>query len=178
MHPLIRWLLRPALRRVLPRSGPGYMMIFLLLADPTHTNYSRVRVTGGGIQCEVLSAHLTGAVVRAIGCGVERLMFGLIKTSSPWIKFRSADSSSTNAVNFSSARTTKRFPSLRCASATKIVRPSESKAETQPQPQPALLRLSAMISQYRDGLCLFCSPRGNHRMMLPLYFAFLMKRAT
>src|SRR5947199_6089913 len=86
---------------------------------------------------------------------------------------RIADSSSTNAVNFSSARTTKRFPSLRCASATKIVRPSESKAETQPQPQPALLRLSAMISQYRDGLCLFCSPRGNHRMMLPLYFAFL-----
>jgi hypothetical protein len=29
-----------------------------------------------------------------------------------------------------------------------IVRPSESTAETQPQLQPALLRLSAMISQY------------------------------
>ena len=26
------------------------MMIFLVLADPTHTNYSGVRVTGGGIQ--------------------------------------------------------------------------------------------------------------------------------
>ena len=38
-------------------------------------------------------------------CGVERLMFGLIKTPSPWIKFRSADSSSTNTVSFSSART-------------------------------------------------------------------------
>jgi hypothetical protein len=44
-------------------------------------------------------------------------------------------------------RTTKRFPSPRCASATKIVRPSESMAETQPQLQPALVRLSAMISQ-------------------------------
>ncbi len=51
------------------------MMIFLVLADPTHTNYSRVRVTGGGIQCEVLSAHPTGAVVRAMGgYAVERLM--------------------------------------------------------------------------------------------------------
>jgi hypothetical protein len=54
----------------------------------------------------------------------------------------------TNAVNFSSARTTKRFPSPRCASAAKIVRPAESNADTQPQLQPALLRLSAMISQY------------------------------
>src|SRR5216684_6577154 len=61
---------------------------------------------------------------------------------------RTTDCSSRNAVNFSSARTTKRFPSPRCASATKIVCPRESKAETQPQLQPALLRLSAMISQY------------------------------
>ena len=61
---------------------------------------------------------------------------------------RIADSSSTNAVSFSSARTTKRFPSSRCASAIQIVRPLESIAETQPQLQPALLRLSAMISQY------------------------------
>jgi hypothetical protein len=61
---------------------------------------------------------------------------------------RVADSSSTNAVNFSSARTTNRFPSLRCASAIQIVRPLESIAETQPQLQPALLRLSAMISQH------------------------------
>ena len=38
------------------------------------------------------------------------------------------DSSSANAVNFSSARTTKRFPS-RCASAIQIVRPLESIAE-------------------------------------------------
>jgi hypothetical protein len=60
---------------------------------------------------------------------------------------RIADSNSTNAVSFSSACTTKRFPSSRCASATQIVRPLESIAETQPQLQPALLRLSAMISQ-------------------------------
>jgi hypothetical protein len=53
-------------------------------------------------------------------------------------------SSSRNAANFSSARTTKRFLS-RCASAIQIVRPLESIADTQPQLQPALLRLSAMI---------------------------------
>ena len=54
-----------------------------------------------------------------------------------------------NAVSVSSARTTKRFPSSRCASAIQIVRPLESIAETQPQLQPAFLRLSVMISQYR-----------------------------
>ena len=58
--------------------------------------------------------------------------------------------SSRNAVSFSSARTTKRFPSSRWASAIQIVRPSESTADTQPQLQPAFLRLSAMISQYRQ----------------------------
>src|SRR5262249_31977810 len=52
------------------------------------------------------------------------------------------------AVSFSSARTTKRFPSSRCASATQIVQPNESKTDTQLQLHPALLRLSAMISQY------------------------------
>ncbi len=56
-------------------------------------------------------------------------------------------SNSKNAVSFSSACTTNRFPSPRCASATKIVRPSRSTVATQPQLQPALLRLSAMISQ-------------------------------
>jgi hypothetical protein len=56
-----------------------------------------------------------------------------------------ADSSSINAVSLSSARTTKRFPSSRCASAIQIVRPWESIAETQSQLQPALLRLSATI---------------------------------
>jgi hypothetical protein len=39
-----------------------------------------------------------------------------------------ADSSSRNAVNFSSARTTNRFPSSRCASTVNIVRPLESTA--------------------------------------------------
>ena len=43
---------------------------------------------------------------------------------------RVANSSSRNAVSFSSARTTKRFPSSRCASAIQIVRPLESIAET------------------------------------------------
>jgi len=36
---------------------------------------------------------------------------------------------------------TKRFPSSRCAAAIQIVRPSASKAETQPQLQPALLEI-------------------------------------
>ena len=54
-------------------------------------------------------------------------------------------SRSINAVSFSSARTTKRFPSPRCTSTIQIVRPLESIAETQPQLQPALLRLSAAI---------------------------------
>jgi hypothetical protein len=42
-------------------------------------------------------------------------------------------SNSRNAVNFSSARTTNRFPSSRCASAIQIVRPTESMAGRQPQ---------------------------------------------
>jgi len=41
-----------------------------------------------------------------------------------------------------------RFPSSRCASTIQIVRPSQSMADTQPKLQPALLSLSAMISQY------------------------------
>jgi DnaJ-like protein len=36
----------------------------------------------------------------------------------------------------------------RCASTIQIVRPSQSKAETRPKLHPALLSLSAMISQY------------------------------
>jgi hypothetical protein len=63
------------------------------------------------------------------------------------LKGSTADLSSKNAVSFSSARTTKRFPSSRCASTIQIVRPLESIAETQPQLHPALLRLSAIISQ-------------------------------
>ena len=53
--------------------------------------------------------------------------------------------SCTKAVSFSSARTTKRFPSPSCASAIQIVRPLESIAETHAQLQPAFLRLSPMI---------------------------------
>src|SRR6266487_331526 len=57
---------------------------------------------------------------------------------------RITDSSSTKSVSFSSARTMNRRLSPRCASAKKIRRPLESAAETQPQLQPALLRLSAI----------------------------------
>ena len=50
-------------------------------------------------------------------------------------------------AELSSARTIKRFPSSRCASTIQIVCPLELMVETQPQLQPALLGLSAMISQ-------------------------------
>jgi hypothetical protein len=55
-------------------------------------------------------------------------------------------------VSLSSARTTKRLPSPRCASAMKIVCPRESIAETQPQLQPVLLRLSAVLLIVVDHL--------------------------
>src|SRR5713101_1970742 len=62
----------------------------------------------------------------------------------------------------------KRRLSPRCAPATEIVRPWESTVETQPQLQPALLSLSAIISQYfmRGGFCLFCSLRGNDKIVM------------
>ena len=41
-----------------------------------------------------------------------------------------------------------RFPSSRCASTIQIVRPLPSSAEPQPTLNPALIILSAMISQY------------------------------
>lgn len=56
--------------------------------------------------------------------------------------------SSKNAVSFSSERTIKRLPSPRCASTIPIVRPWGSTADTQPKLQPALLSLSATISQF------------------------------
>src|SRR5437763_6963229 len=62
-----------------------------------------------------------------------------IHTKSNRPRPRIAGSSSTNAVSFSSARTTKRFPSSRCVSTIQIVRPLESTPERQPQLQPALL---------------------------------------
>jgi hypothetical protein len=55
----------------------------------------------------------------------------------------------------------KRFPSPRCASTIQIVPSSESTAETQPKLQPAVWRLSAMIS----------SPSRAQRAMLGLNFA-------
>ena len=61
---------------------------------------------------------------------------------------RIADSNSTNAVSFSSACTTKRFPSSRCPSRIHYRSPFEWRAEIQRKLHPALLSLSAIISQY------------------------------
>ena len=52
-------------------------------------------------------------------------------------------SSSQNAISNLSARTMKHFPSPRCASAIQIVRPSESRVDTQPQHQPNRLEVIA-----------------------------------
>ena len=64
------------------------------------------------------------------------------------VDLRVTYSSSTNAVSFSSARTMKRFPLSRCASAIQIVRPSRSRAEAQPELNPALIILLAIVFQY------------------------------
>ena len=48
-------------------------------------------------------------------------------------------------------RTTNRVPPSRYASVIQIVRPSESTADTHPQLQPLLLRLSAIISECFTG---------------------------
>jgi len=85
------------------------------------------------------------------------------------------DSNFRNEVNFSSARLTKRFPLSRCASAIQIVRPLESIADTQPQLQPALLRLSEIISQ----LHLMSSVAPFRRIAwLRLYRSFGASEAT
>jgi hypothetical protein len=57
-------------------------------------------------------------------------------------------SNSRNADRISSDRTTNLLPLSWCPSTIQIVRPQESTAEMQPQLHPALLRLSAIISQY------------------------------
>ena len=81
------------------------------------------------------------------------------ETRSQW----TTDCQVPETPSFSSAHTTKRFPSSRCASATKIVRASESRAETQPQLQPALLKLSAIITQYfTRGMLRVLATRAVH----------------
>jgi hypothetical protein len=101
------------------------------------------------------SVRETRAIARWIRtCGMGVFAFGefgrnLVCSSRQLAaSARVAASSSRKAVNFSFARTTKRWPSPRCGSATQTIRPLESTAETQPKLQPAFLRLSAIISQY------------------------------
>jgi len=59
-------------------------------------------------------------------------------------------------VNNSSACTTKRFPSPRCASAIQIVHPLASTAETQPQLQPALLSDFSSLRTHWPAYCIRC----------------------
>lgn len=48
-------------------SSHHYVIVFLAFDYPMHTNNSRVCAVGGGIHCEVLGHHPSGATVRAIG---------------------------------------------------------------------------------------------------------------
>src|SRR5437764_2605279 len=88
-----------------------------------------------------------------VSCSSRGFHFSKAWSVNRWIQI--ALSNSRNAVRFSSACTTNRFPSSRCASTIQIILPSRSTAERQPQLHPALLILSAMISQcFTHDLCL------------------------
>jgi hypothetical protein len=77
---------------------------------------------------------------------------------------RIADSSSINAVSFSSACTTKRFPSSRCASAIQIVRPSGTQS---PSPRPHPLFQTNNLWGKR-----LCGPRGAERRLTKAVLIF------
>ena len=72
----------------------------------------------------------------------------LVNLPNQFTATRIADSSSRNALNFSSARTTNRFPSPRCASAIQIVRPLESIAE---RPAPTPTGFAEIVGDYFPG---------------------------
>jgi hypothetical protein len=68
----------------------------------------------------------------------------ILERITPACQARIADSSSTNAVSFSSARAIRRSPSLGCASAMKIVRPFDMRIDS--------LRRCCRLVQRRGGL--------------------------
>src|SRR5882724_7177765 len=80
---------------------------------------------------------------------------------------RIADSSSKNAVSFSSERNIKRLPSPQWASTIRILHPSESTAET----QPPLIGPLSLACVTRSGLGPTCrsASRELHSAYLPLY---------
>jgi len=81
--------------------------------------------------------------VRELRPRKDRCGFALISDVLPFGRLWYGEPNAiTNAIGYAKFYSR----SSQCASATKIVRPLESTAETQPQVQPALLRLSAMIS--------------------------------
>jgi hypothetical protein len=43
------------------------VLVFLSLKAPTHTNYSRVQIVGGGIECQLEHAGPAGALVQING---------------------------------------------------------------------------------------------------------------
>ncbi len=85
-------------------------------------------------------------------------------------RHRVADSSSTKALSFSSARTTKRLPSSRCASATKIVRPLQSKADME-------CRLAEAGGPLPDRSWLEEDPAGSRQIFPGRAAAFTVQRA-
>src|SRR5439155_1561139 len=106
---------------------PLLIVIFAFLSSPL-SYFLRLRVrkrrgTRGELVLRLIQIRLATSSLERISPACQ--------ANSP--RPRIADSSSTNAVSFSSARPTNRFPSPRCASAIQIVRPLESIADTQPQ---------------------------------------------
>ena len=115
----------------------------LLGADTKHPMKQVASAAGEDRFIKVTSNQLIGYIIPVLCISLFIFWFFYIAMSpaEKRVQFQ-------NAVSFSSERTTKHFPSSQCASTIQIVRFCESKAETQPHLHPALLRLSAMISQY------------------------------
>ena len=87
-------------------------------------------------------------------------------------------SNSRNAVSFSSARTTKRFPWSQWAAAIQILRPSESKRGNRPQ---RWTQLDVRLADYRLGgktICPFPTRQYVVRLSTPECAALLTSRRS
>ena len=106
--------------RVFP---PGFFEDFKLeVSSPLHTATAEQGFNGqAGRGEEPSGANVLRLIrIRLTAPSLDKITPRLVKTIRSGL--RTADSSSINAVSFSSARTTKRFPSSRYASAIQIVR--------------------------------------------------------
>ena len=112
----------------------------------SHSGFSRTGVPGIAVVniAKLMAMHM----INVFMCTAASVQRGSSPRSAETANACVILSSSRNALSISSDRTTNLLPSSRCASTIQIIRPSLVIAERQPQLHPALLRLSAMISQY------------------------------